>query len=85
MYGYQGGRRVGLTYIHYFFFWLHWVLVVAHGIFRFSMWALHCSVRAPEHAGSVVVAHGLSSCGAWAPECVGSVVVARRLQSVWAL
>ena len=22
--------------------------------------------RAPEHIGSVVVAHGLSSCGAWA-------------------
>ena len=30
-------------------------------------------VQAPERAGSVVVARGLSSCAAWALECVGLV------------
>ena len=32
-----------------------------------------CGTRAPEHAGSVVVAHGFSSCGMWALENVGLV------------
>ena len=40
---------------------------------------LFSCVRAPEHVGSVVVAHGLSSCGAQALECMGSVVAACRL------
>ena len=30
----------------YFIFWLHRVLVAAHGIFRCSMWALRCVARA---------------------------------------
>ena len=43
------------------------------------MWALHCGAQAPEHAGSVVVARGLSSCGARGLEHAGTVVAARRL------
>ena len=42
-------------YLFIIYFWLHQILVVAHGLFVVA-WA-------PELAGSVVVALGLSSCG----------------------
>ena len=41
-----------------FHIWLGQALVAACGIFPCSMWA-------PQRAGSVVVAHGRSSCGLW--------------------
>ena len=41
-----------------FHIWLCPALVAAGGIFPFSTWA-------PECAGSVLAAHGLSSCGLW--------------------
>ena len=43
-------------------------------------------VHGLQSMGSVVVALGLSSCGAWAPECLGSVAAARGLSScgAWA-
>ena len=54
-------------------FWLHWVLVVACGVFVVAR-------------GLFVLVRGLlSSCGARAPGCVGSVVVVCGVQSVWAL
>ena len=39
---------------------------MARGIFRCSTRALRYGAWAPEHMGSVVAAHGLSSCGAQA-------------------
>ena len=36
---------------------------------------LSCGTRAPEHAGSVVAASGLSSCGARALECTGLIAL----------
>ena len=36
-------------------------------------------MRTPEHSGSVVAVHRLSSCGTRALECAGSVGAARRL------
>ena len=41
-------------FLIFIYYWLCWVLAAAHGI-------LHCGVWAPERAGSLVVAHGLSS------------------------
>ena len=49
-----------------FFFWLHWVLAAARGIFVAACRIFYYSVWAPEHVGSVVAARGLSSCGSCA-------------------
>ena len=64
------------------YFWLHWVFIAARGLplvaarggatLRCGAQASHCGgfsccgARAPGVQASVVVAHGLSSCGAWA-------------------
>ena len=62
-----------LNFIYFIYFWLHWVLVAACGIFV-------------EARGIFVVVHRLlSSCGTQAPGYMGSVVVALRFQSAWAL
>ena len=62
-------------FIHFLkniYFWLRWVLVAAHGIFRCGTWVFslelwHTGSRACGlcscSAGSLVVPHGLSSCG----------------------
>ena len=81
-------------FIHLFIYlWLHWVFIAAYGLslvvasgasLRCSAWVSHCSgfsccgARALGAWASVVVAHGLSSCGLWALE--------RRLSScgTWA-
>ena len=67
--------------IYLFYFWLHWVFVAARGLslvaaigatLRCGVWASHCGgfsccgARALGARASVVVAHGLSSCGSWA-------------------
>ena len=63
------------------YFWLHWVFVAAHRLslvvvrgatLRCGVWASHCGgffccgARALGTQASVVVSHGLSSCGAQA-------------------
>ena len=63
------------------YFWLHWVFVAVHGLslvaasggyvllwcVRFSLRGFSCcGARALGAQASVVVARGLSSCGAWA-------------------
>ena len=60
------------------FFWLHWVFVAAHGLSLVTVSggllfvaervlliavASHCGAWAPRAQASVVVVHGLSSCG----------------------
>ena len=50
------------------YFWLCRVLLEAHGIFCCGAWALCCGTQDPERVGSVVAAHGLSSCGPQAPQ-----------------
>ena len=51
----------------YLFIWLHQVLVAAHRIFVAVRGLLSsCGARAPEHVGSVVALHRLSSRGTWA-------------------
>ena len=67
----------------YLFIRLHWVLVVAHGIFHCGAWALLQCVGFSSCGTQAL----LSSCGAWAPECVGSVTATRGLSScgAWAL
>ena len=67
-----------LFIILFIYFWLCWVFVAAHGLslMRRAGFTLQCSVRASHCSGfsccgvwalraraSVVVAHGLSSCG----------------------
>ena len=73
----------------FFFFWLHWVLVVACRVFVEACRIFCCSMSSLLwHTGfSLVVACGfsLSSCGMWAPGHVGSVVVVGKVQSAGAL
>ena len=73
---------IGVRETH-LFFWLRWVFVAAHGLSLvtasggysslqcagFSLqWLLLLRSTGSRHAGSVVVAHGLSSCGSRALE-----------------
>ena len=66
-----------------FFFWLHWVFVAARGLSLVaasvgysSLWCAGFSLRwllllrsmGSRCTASVVVVHGLSSCGSWALE-----------------
>ena len=84
---------INLFILFIYYFWLCWVFVAARGLslvaasggyFRCSARASHCGgfsccgARALSARVSVVVAHGLSSCGSRAPE--------RRLSScgAWA-
>ena len=68
----------------FIYFWLCWVFIAARGLSLVagsrgysSLWCVGFSWRwllllrstGSRHAGSVVVAHGLSSCGSWALEC----------------
>ena len=70
-------------YFIFFYFWLHWVFIAACRLYPvvasrgcsslrcagFSLWwLLLLPSTGSRRAGSVVVAHGLSSCGLWALE-----------------
>ena len=70
-----------LFVFYLFYFWLHWVFVAAPGVSvvaasqsysslrytGFPLWCLlYCRAQALGAWASVVVAHGLSSCGSWA-------------------
>ena len=74
---------IHLFYFIYFYFWLHWVFVTKRGLspvaassgysslwsVGFSLWWLPLlGARALGAWASVVVAHGLRSCGSWALE-----------------
>ena len=90
------------SFIHSFIYlWLRWVFVAAHGLslvaaratLRCGVWASHCGgfsccgARAPGAWASVVVAHGLSSCGLRALEHRLSSCGARAqlLRGMWDL
>ena len=66
--------RSVLFYFILFFFNFIYLFLAALGL-RCGAWASHCSglsycgARALGAQASVVVAHGLSSCGLWALEC----------------
>ena len=74
--------KINLFYL-FIYFWLRWVFVAAHGLslvvasggysslwcVGFSLqWLLLLQSTGSRHVGSVVVAHGLSSCGSRALE-----------------
>ena len=61
-----------------FYFWLHWVLVVAHGVFiKACVEASFVAAR-----GLFIAAHRLlSSCGV---QVFSSLVVAHKFQGTWA-
>ena len=76
-------QNCGVPLIFFFFFWLHWVFVAACGLSLVAVsggllfvavhglliaMASRCRARALETRASVVVVHGLSSCGSLALE-----------------
>ena len=72
------GVVVVLKFIYFVYFWLRWVFVAAHGLSLVAASGgyslLQCAgfslqwLLLLRSTGSVVVAHGLSSCGSWALE-----------------